>query len=105
MPVVQVTRYVPGSATDYLSNDNRLGSQLATQHLLALGHKRIGYIGLNRLSTTGWDRFAGFRAALKEAGHAVMKDWIVECPAAREDGYRAICKLFETAKPARGLVQ
>jgi LacI family transcriptional regulator len=104
VPVVQVTRHVPGIATDYVGNDNRLGSQLATQHLLQLGHERIGYIGLNRLSTTGRDRFAGFRAALNDAGHPVAHEWIVECPATREDGYRAICKLFESANPLTAVV-
>ena len=104
MPVVQVTRYVTGIGTDYVGNDNRLGSQLATRHLLALGHDRIGYIGLNQMTTTGLDRFAGFREALKEAGHPLAKEWIVECPATREDGYRAIRKLFESAKSPTAVV-
>jgi LacI family transcriptional regulator len=104
VPAVQVTRYVPGTATDYVGNDNRLGSQLATQHLLQLGHERIGYIGLNRLSTTGRERFGGFRSALNDAGHPVVNEWIVECPATREDGYRAICNLYESAKPLTAVV-
>ena len=68
IPLVMVTRYVPGVECDYVGNDNRLGLILATRHLLELGHRRLAFIGYNKRTTTGRDRFAGFRSALKEAG-------------------------------------
>jgi len=99
VPVVQVTRYVTGVETDYVGNDNRLGSVQATQYLLGLGHERIAYIGLNRRTTTGRDRFTGFRTALKEAGQTVADHRVIECPATREDGFAAIARLFKSAEP------
>src|SRR3546814_14272752 len=62
-----VTRYVEGVESDYVGNDNRLASMLATQHLLELGHEKIAYLGRNRLTSTGRDRFEGFMAAMKKA--------------------------------------
>src|SRR3546814_764336 len=67
LPLVQVTRYVEGVESDYVGNDNRLASMLATQHLLELGHEKIAYLGRNRLTSTGRDRFEGFMAAMKKA--------------------------------------
>ena len=68
IPVVLVSRYVAGVDSDYAGSDNRLGSILATQHLLSLGHERIAFIGANRRTSTGRDRTAGFHSALKKAG-------------------------------------
>ena len=94
IPLVQVTRYVMGVETDYVGNDNRLGTILATQHLLELGHKRVAYIGRNSLTSTGHDRFEGFRNAMQSAGLQVNDNWIIECQATREDGFKETVRLF-----------
>jgi len=104
IPVVMVSRYVPGVDVDYVGNDNRLGSVLATRHLLDLGHRRVAFIGLNRRTTTGRDRFAGFRSALKEAHIALSPDLVVECSPTRQDGYHAVRKLFDASRPPTAVV-
>lgn len=104
VPVVQVTRYIPGVETDYVGNDNRLTAELATRHLLSLGHERIAYVGLNRLTSTGRDRYAGFCKAMKAAGLAVVDKWVVECLASRENGFHAVASLFEAGEPPTGIV-
>lgn len=104
IPVVQVTRSVTGVDSDYVGVDNKLGAQLAVRHLVSLGHSRIGYIGHTRRTTTGRDRFAGFRAAVKEAGFAADDALIVEAAVSREGGLEAVCKLFELARPPTAVV-
>lgn len=99
VPLVQVTRYVAGVQTDYVGNDNPLAARIATEHLLKLGHRRIAYVGLNRLTSTGRDRFAGFKQAMKAAGEALAADDVIECPASREDGFRAMAGLLARKKP------
>jgi len=104
VPVVQVTRYVAGVQTDYVGNDNQLAARIGTEHLLSLGHRRVAYIGLNRLTSTGRDRFAGFGQALKAAGERVSEDHVVQCPSSREEGFRAITALFKRSAPPTGVV-
>jgi LacI family transcriptional regulator len=104
LPVVQVTRYIQGVDTDYVGNDNRLAAQLAAGHLLGLGHERIAYVGLNRLTSTGRDRFAGFRAALKAAKRPVLDADVVECPSSREGGFRSVAGLFDRQHPPTAIV-
>ena len=94
VPLVQVTRYVAGVASDYVGSDNRLGAMLATRHLLELGHERIAYLGHNRLISTGRDHYEGFLTAMEKAGLDVLDDWVVECPATREDGFRKTVELL-----------
>ena len=48
--------------------DNAVGAQLATEHLLQLGHRRIAFISGSLGSINRKERFRGFRAALEQAG-------------------------------------
>ena len=54
-----------------MSIDNRAAARLATEHLLALGHRRIGHVCGPRGNILTTDRLAGYRAALADAGIAV----------------------------------
>ncbi|MDX3229862.1 LacI family DNA-binding transcriptional regulator [Streptomyces sp. ME19-01-6] len=51
-----------------LTFDNRGGARRLTEHLLALGHRRIGYVAGPAERTTTRDRLDGHRAALAAAG-------------------------------------
>lgn len=104
VPVVQVTRYVAGVDSDYVGNDNKAGAKLATRHLLDLGHERIAYVGRNRLTSTGRDRFEGFRSAMREAGVTAREDWLVECQATREDGFRETVKVMQGRNAPTALI-
>jgi LacI family transcriptional regulator len=105
IPLVMATRHMKGVRTDYVGNDNRLGSRLAARHLISLGHKRIGYIGRSRLTTTGQDRFLGFRETLEAASIDISPEWIVDCgPTERQGGFDAILSLFERSTPPTAVV-
>lgn len=68
-PFVLVDRYLSGLDCDYVISDNLGGGYRATEHMLILGHTRIGfaYNPAGRLSTTSvHDRWEGYRKALQE---------------------------------------
>jgi len=67
-PLVLVDRYVEGIATDTVAVNNTKGVQMAMNHLIRLGHKRIAYLGANwELSNTRQRRCA-YGQALQDAG-------------------------------------
>jgi DNA-binding LacI/PurR family transcriptional regulator len=69
VPLVLVDRYFPNLATDVVVVDNFDGGRQATEHLIALGHKRIGFIAADSLGTTSiHDRYEGYRRALAAHG-------------------------------------
>jgi DNA-binding LacI/PurR family transcriptional regulator len=53
---------------DSVAIDNVRGAQLATEHLLALGHRRIGFLSGPIRTVSRRDRLEGYRTALAEAG-------------------------------------
>ena len=104
IPVVMVSRRVIGTDADFVGNDNKLGTLLATRHLLELGHRRIAFVGYNGRTSTGRERTAGYQAALKAAGIALETSLVIECNASREEGFRAIIELYGRAQPPTAVV-
>jgi LacI family transcriptional regulator len=66
--IVNVIRAPSDSAAPSVLAADRDGSYDATSHLLGLGHQRIGFIGGPEETNSGRERFAGYTAALREAG-------------------------------------
>mgnify|MGYP002814177656 CR=1 FL=1 len=52
---------------DSLAVDNRQGAYVATNHLIASGHRRIGMLSANLESVPARERLRGFRTAMEEA--------------------------------------
>jgi DNA-binding LacI/PurR family transcriptional regulator len=59
--------------------DNVEGGRLATAHLLALGHTRIGHLVGRTEYSAARDRMAGYRLAHTEAGLDVRQDLVRYC--------------------------
>ncbi len=53
---------------DSVGVDNKLAARLATKHLLAMGHRRIGFLSGSTATVSRMDRLAGYKFALQEAG-------------------------------------
>lgn len=51
-----------------ISVDNAVGTELATRHLLQLGHRRLAFVSGSLRSVNRRARFRGFEAALEEFG-------------------------------------
>ncbi len=89
-PVVLVgTREEAGGEArfDALWWDDEAGAQRATEHLLGLGHRRIGLISAHAWSTNTGPRLTGYRAALDAAGVRFDAALVVAGQAQKHAGY------------------
>lgn len=68
MPFVLIDRYVPEVECNYVISDDIAAGYAATQHLIGLGHQRIGLISVASQMTSGIGREIGYRRALAEHG-------------------------------------
>ncbi|GAA3803427.1 LacI family DNA-binding transcriptional regulator [Sphaerisporangium flaviroseum] len=66
-PVVVIDP-VRGSTAPSVTADNRVGATSAVEHLLGLGHRRIGFIAGRSSLESAWSREEGYREALAAAG-------------------------------------
>lgn len=98
-PVVVVDRDLPGVEVDALLVDNLGGGCQATQHLIALGHRRIGCITGPSATTPSADRVTGYRAALQEAGIPVDESLIARGDFQFAGGYAGAEKLLAHPEP------
>ena len=91
-PVVLVNRrtYDPfvREKVDYIGVDNELGGFLAVEHLIRLGHRRIGVIGGSRESSVGFERLEGGKKALAAYGLEIPEAYFVEGDFLKDSGYR-----------------
>lgn len=76
---------------------NRAGAYDATRYLLALGHRRIGFISGSMDLGCSRERLEGYRAALHDHGVAVDDDLIREGTFLQPRGYEAANELMELA--------
>ncbi|MCT9011833.1 substrate-binding domain-containing protein, partial [Streptomyces rhizosphaerihabitans] len=69
LPVIFLDRPGVGLATDSIVSSNRAGAHDGVVHLIAHGHRRIGFVAdLPVKLYTRRERLAGYRSALQEAG-------------------------------------
>ncbi|GAC1358786.1 MAG: LacI family DNA-binding transcriptional regulator [Ktedonobacteraceae bacterium] len=79
-----------------VSVDFRLAGELAAQHLLALGHRRMAIIADLPLQT---QRFEGFHHTLETAGLTLAPDMIQQGNSELSSGYAAVQRLFALEEP------
>lgn len=97
---VAVDREIPELEIDCVVADNFEGSRAATEHLLKLGHRRIGCIVRpSGLSNTA-ERIRGYQVTLAQAGIDGNPDFLVPGGLGHEDGRTAMRQLLRlTLRP------
>lgn len=67
-PIVLFNRHTDDKGTPFVVTDNELGSWLAVDHLVRLGHKKIAYISGSLHFSTFYQRYEGYKKALQNHG-------------------------------------
>lgn len=101
---VQLVRTHPLLEGSRVGMDDCDGVRLATEHLLELGHKRIGFIGGFEALTTGRARRQGYEEALAAADVAFDDSIALLGPPRSTFGGEAIRKLVEEARDISAVV-
>ena len=103
MKLVAVDNAFPALGVDAIALDNRKAAALAADHLLDLGHRRIGVIGGVPRQHVAQERLAGYRAALRRRGIAAEPALEESGNFRMEDGYAACRRLFALPRPPTAL--
>jgi LacI family transcriptional regulator len=81
VPFVLIDRSITGFDGDLVQGDSVAGARQLVDHLIGLGHRRIGMITETTDVSTARDRLRGYREALESAGVEFDPDLVVESSA------------------------
>ena len=96
---VLIDRTVPDVDCDVVIGDSAGGARRLVDHLIALGHRRIGFIVESDDVSTARDRHRGYEEALGAAGVAPDPDLLVRATVDPEGGFDGIRRLLELEEP------
>lgn len=93
-PTVFLDRGPDGFESDVVKVDDAFGAQLATEHLIAAGHKKIAVISDTFKVKTSCLRVDGYKAALRKNNIAVEEKFLYMGAVSIEDGARIATEIL-----------
>lgn len=102
LPVLLIDFDLPKHRISTVTMDNSGGAQMVVEHLLKLGHSKIGFIGGDLKHPSIAERYRTYRGTLEGLGVEILSSWVSinELDTRIENGYRA-AKQILTAVGAR----
>jgi LacI family transcriptional regulator len=95
-PFVLIDRSISDMDCDLVQSDNVAGARRLTEHLIAIGHRRIAHLVDSDDNSTGRERLQGYRDALSAAGLESSDALLYHTSVDRIGGYRAVQSMLAT---------
>jgi len=104
IPTVTIGRPVKLASVDCVTADHWQGAFDAVTHLISIGHRDIGFIGISPEDRLSLRRYRGYAAALEQAGLEARSEYTVGPPnapafATQEDGFAGMVNLSQLRRP------
>ena len=97
VPIVLVNNEQNSSSVHYVLSDDLEGGRQATDYLLSLGHRRIGYLTGPAENKSSQSRLRGYREALQTAGIEPDPAWVAQGNGQLHGGEKALHQLLSVA--------
>jgi len=94
IPIVVACEEIPNSGFHTVLTDNVEAAERATEHLIDLGHRRIGHLLGPDHNVVSRDRLAGYSKALATAGLSPAPEWQFRGNFDMESGYAAAARFL-----------
>jgi LacI family transcriptional regulator len=105
VPVVYVDRLPPSAtALNTVCTDNFQAGQLATEHIVGLGHRRIGMLAGHLELSPHHDRLEGFRKTMQESHLPILDEYLISGNVQVEDGRAAGHRLLNLPNPPTAIL-
>lgn len=89
LPLVVVCDELLDPRFHTVTSDNFDASRRAVQHLIGLGHTRIGHVRGRQVKNLANQRWLGFQAAMHAAGLNFRSDWVIQGDHSMPSGHEA----------------
>jgi len=97
LPIILIDYELPRHSVSTVAADNNNGARLVVDHLVKLGHTKIGFLGADLKHPSIAERFNAYRDAIAAHRIRIAPSWIsTDEPNTRfENGYRAALRMLE----------
>lgn len=102
-PIVLISPLIESTYRCTVRSHDIRGAQLATEHLIQLGHRRIAHISAPTWCSPGRDRLQGYRAALEAHGIPYDPELVFEGDAQETSGLEGVRSLLDLVDPPTAL--
>ena len=96
--------YIQDAKFAYVDVDGKKGIELVVNHLIDVGHERIGLLNWHPGWLVGDVREAGYYEAMQNAGLEVHSDWVAHTPNILRSASIATQKLMQAAYPPTAII-
>ena len=94
LPAVSIN-HIHGGGVPTIGSNHSLTASLAVEHLIVLGHQRIGTVTGPRARRVVQSRLRGMRSALREAGRSLPAKRVAEADWTHAGGYHGTLRLLD----------
>lgn len=88
----------------WIDINNKSAGEIAVNHLVNEGYKRIAFIGSSSTDNICLNRLKGYKAALSKAGHTITPEYIIQSPTALQDGALLVDQLLDLPTPPDSII-
>lgn len=103
LPIVMMDWTPFEGANDIIQDNSLLGGEMATDHLIGRGYRKIACIAGPQDKTTACQRLAGYRRAMQRAGLDIPSGYEVHCDFEFAGGVQAMQQLLALAEPPQAV--
>lgn len=103
-PLLMAVRRIGKTPFDYVGANPMVGMQIATEHLISLGHSAIGFVGGYQENFAYSERYAGFASSHMSHGLALKAELVANGGSTREFGREAAEKLLNQQRKPTALI-
>jgi LacI family transcriptional regulator len=104
VPFVAYGRVTPAEDVCFVDGDDVCGAGLMVDHLVALGHRRLGFITEPLQFTKGYYRLEGYRQGLQAHGLPIDPDLVVTTNYRQRSGREAASRLLALPEPPTAII-
>jgi len=103
-PFVVVDRQLPIQDLDMVLVNGAAGAKMAVDHLVSLGHQKIGYVGGLKHLSVMHERERGYLTAVRKHKLPVVADYLRQGNNRQDGGYAAVCELLSLQQPPTAIL-
>ena len=103
-PFFLAVRRIKNTPIDYVGANPMIGMRLATDHLIALGHRKIGFVGGYAHNFAYAERYAGFTSSFMTHGVNLNLDYVIDGGSNRDFGRKITKQLLAREIPPTALI-